>query len=72
MLATYPEDASTSRPLTAGTRDEYRAAFDAWRREVARGWRDDGVAYNEIVDDEPVDVLVRRLVAIPGGARVRT
>jgi uncharacterized protein (DUF58 family) len=72
MLATDPEDASTSRPLTAGTRDEYRAAFDAWRREVARGWRDDGVAYNEIVDDEPVDVLVRRLVAIPGGARVRT
>ena len=72
MLATDPEDASTSRPLTAGTRGAYRAAFDAWRGEVARAWRDDGVAYHEIVDDEPVDVLVRRLVAVPGGTGVRT
>jgi uncharacterized protein (DUF58 family) len=71
MLAIDPEDASTSRPLTARTRDAYRAAFDAWRAGVARVWRDDGVAYHEIVDDEPVDVLVRRIVALPGGTGVR-
>ena len=71
MLATDPEDPSTARPLTDATRAAYRAAFDAWRGEVARGWRDDGVAYNEIVDDEAVDVLVRRLVAVPGGTGVR-
>jgi uncharacterized protein (DUF58 family) len=71
MLATDPEDPSVSRPLTADTRDAYRAAFDDWRGNVARAWRDDGVAYREIVDDEPVDVLVRRLVAPAGGAAVR-
>lgn len=71
MLATDPEDAAIVRPLTESSRDRYRAAFDAWRAETARGWRDDGAAYQEIVDDEPVDVLVRRLVAPPGttGAR---
>jgi uncharacterized protein (DUF58 family) len=71
VLATDPEDATMARPLTDGTRAAYRAAFDAWRGEVARGWRDDGVAYNEIVDDEAVDVLVRRLVAVPGATGVR-
>jgi uncharacterized protein (DUF58 family) len=71
VLATDPEDPSISRPLTADTRDAYRAAFDQWRGDVARAWRDDGVAYNEIVDDEPVDMLVRRLVAPAGGAGVR-
>ncbi len=71
MLATDPEDPSVSRPLTADTRDAYRAAFDNWRGEVARAWRDDGVAYHEVVDDQPVDVLVRRLVAPSGSAGVR-
>jgi uncharacterized protein (DUF58 family) len=71
MLAVDPEDASISRPLTDATRAAYRAAFDAWRMEVARGWRDDGVAYHEIVDDEATDVAIRRIVALPGGgARV--
>ncbi len=71
ILATDPEDAGIVRPLTEGTRDAYCAAFDGWRAEVARGWRDDGVACHEIVDDEAVDVLVRRFVALPGtgGAR---
>lgn len=71
MLATDPEDPSVARPFTERTRAEYREAFDAWRGEVARSWRDDGVAYHEIVDDEPVDVLVRRLVtpALAGAAR---
>jgi uncharacterized protein (DUF58 family) len=72
MLATDPEDATISRPLTPATRDAYRASFDAWRAGVARAWRDDGVAYHEIVDDAPVDVLVRLIVAPPGGSGVRT
>jgi hypothetical protein len=67
MLATDPEDAAMARPLTAVTRDAYRASFDAWRAGVARAWRDDGVAYHEIVDDAAVDVLVRLVVAAPGG-----
>jgi uncharacterized protein (DUF58 family) len=71
VLATDPEDPSMARPLTDGTRGAYRVAFDAWRSEVARGWRDDGAAYNEIVDDEAIDVLVRRLVALPGGTGAR-
>ncbi len=71
ILAIDPEDAQLSRPLTPATRGTYREAFDAWRGDVARGWRDDGVAYHQVVDDEPVDVLVRRVVALPGGAGVR-
>jgi uncharacterized protein (DUF58 family) len=71
MLATDPEDALLSRPLTADTRAAYQESFGAWRGEVARGWRDDGVSYHELVDDDPIDVLVRRLVAIPGGSGVR-
>jgi uncharacterized protein (DUF58 family) len=71
MLATDPEDAAVARPLTSSTRDAYRAAFGGWRAEVARGWRDDGVAIHEIVDDEPVDVLVRHLVVAPGARGVR-
>lgn len=72
MLATDPEDPATARPFTDGTRAAYRAAFDAWRGEVARSWRDDGVAYHEIVDDEAVDVLVRRIVTLPAATGART
>ncbi|MGH7654413.1 MAG: DUF58 domain-containing protein [Gemmatimonadaceae bacterium] len=71
ILATDPEDPATARPLTDATRAAYRAAFDAWRAEVARGWRDDGVACHEVVDDAAVDVLVRRFVALPGATGVR-
>jgi uncharacterized protein (DUF58 family) len=71
MLATDPEDPAIARPLTDATRNAYRAAFDAWRAEVTRNWRDDGVACHEIVDDEAVDVLVRRFVALPGTAGAR-
>lgn len=71
MLAIDPEDSSVSRPLTATTRGAYRAAFDNWRGDVARAWRDDGVGYHEVIDDEPIDILVRRLVTPAGGAGVR-
>jgi uncharacterized protein (DUF58 family) len=67
VLAVDPEDATISRPLTDGSRADYRAAFDAWRGDVARSWRDDGVSYHEVTDDEPADIAVRRIVALPGG-----
>jgi uncharacterized protein (DUF58 family) len=71
ILATDPEDAAIARPLTERTRAAYRTAFDGWRAEVARGWRDDGVACHELIDDEPMDVMVRLFVALPGAGGVR-
>ena len=68
MLATDPEDRHVARPLTDGNRTAYRAAFDAWRDQVARAWRDDGVAYQEVLDSEAMDVAVRRVVAPAGGS----
>jgi uncharacterized protein (DUF58 family) len=72
MLATDPEDARIRRPLTGATRAAYDAAFTDWRAQLARGWRDDGIAYSEVRDDEPLDVVVRRVVAPPRIARART
>ncbi|HVT40868.1 MAG TPA: DUF58 domain-containing protein [Gemmatimonadaceae bacterium] len=72
MLATDPEDARIRRPLTRATRAAYEAAFAAWRSDLARRWRDHGVTYSEVRDDEPLDVVVRRVVAPPGIARART
>ncbi len=68
VLATDPEDETIARPLVADTRDAYRARFDAWRGEVARQFRADGVAYHEVCDDAAVEQLVRRVVT-PAGAR---
>ena len=71
MLATDPEDSLVARPLTDGNRPAYRAAFDAWRDEVGRAWREDGVAYHVVVDSEAMDVAVRRVVAPVGGNGAR-
>lgn len=71
-LATDPEDPSTARPFTGRMRDAYRAAFDAWRADVARSWRDDGVTYHELTDDDPVDQFMRRLVTPPMAGAART
>ena len=72
MLATDPEDAAIAHPLTDATRAAYRAAFDAWRADVARRWRDIGVAYHEVVDDEAPDAVVRRVVALPRATGARS
>lgn len=61
VLATDPEDPALQRPLFAATRAGYRAAFDAFRHEVARTLRADGVQYTELRDDEPSDAAVRRI-----------
>lgn len=65
MLATDPEDATQQRPLFSATREGYREAFDAFRAEVARALRADGVQYVEVRDDEPSDAAVRRMVRPP-------
>jgi len=67
MLATDPEDDAIRRPLTSDTRGAYLDAFGAWREATARAWRDEGVAYHVAVDDEPTEVVARRLVVPPGG-----
>jgi uncharacterized protein (DUF58 family) len=72
MLATDPEDAAIARTLTDATRAAYRMAFDSWRDDVARSWRDMGVSYHEAVDDEAPDVVVRRVVTTPRAGRSRT
>lgn len=63
QLAVDPEDVSVERPLTDETRSAYRDAFAGWRRETARRWRDAGVGYSEICDDDPMDVAIRTIVA---------
>jgi uncharacterized protein (DUF58 family) len=63
LLAVDPEQSQTERALTDDTRSAYLERFAAWRERVARGWRDDGVAYVPAVDDEPAEHVVRRVVA---------
>ena len=63
QLAVDPEDPMMQRPLTKETRSAYTAAFAAWRQDTARRWRDAGVGYAEICDDEPMDVAIRHIVA---------
>jgi uncharacterized protein (DUF58 family) len=65
MLATDPEDPTQQRPLFGATREGYRAAFAAFRADVARALRADGVQYAEVRDDEPSDAAVRRIVRPP-------
>jgi uncharacterized protein (DUF58 family) len=70
ILAMDPEDANLKRALTDASRAGYKAAFDTWRLELSHRWRDAGVAYCEVHDDEPADVVVRRVVAPPATAAV--
>jgi uncharacterized protein (DUF58 family) len=61
-LATDPEDAALRRPLVDATREGYRSRFDAFRAEVARSFRADGIQVHEVRDDEASDVVIRRIV----------
>lgn len=70
ILAVDPEDPSCERPLVDETREAYLAAFAAWRAEVARAARADGIHYHELADDGVTETLVRRIVApAPEGRR---
>jgi uncharacterized protein (DUF58 family) len=70
MLATDPEDERIARPLVPDTLDAYRSRFAEWRAELAHALRAEGVAYQELRDDAPVDQLVRRVV-MPAGVEAR-
>jgi uncharacterized protein (DUF58 family) len=63
LLAIDPEVPAVERSLTDSGRASYSERFAAWRAQVARGWRDDGVSYVEARDDEPAERVVRRVVA---------
>lgn len=70
VLARDPEAPDRRGTLSAETRLEYVEAFAAWRRETARGWRAIGARIAEVVDDEPIERAIRRVVAPtpPGSA----
>lgn len=68
MMAVDPEDASVQRPLTPASRAAYLAAFGAWRADEARRWREAGATFVEVVDDEPTERAVRRVVGASTGA----
>lgn len=70
-MAIDPEDPACERPLVEGTREDYRARFDAFRADVARAMRAEGVTYHEVTDDAVPEVLVRRIVRLPGGEGAR-
>lgn len=66
-LATDPEDAALRRPLVPVTRSGYVERFAAFRAEVARALRADGVTVHEVRDDTPADIAVRSVTRLPGG-----
>lgn len=71
ILATDPEVSALRRPLVPATREGYRVAFDEFRSETARAFRADGVEVHEVHDDEAAEVVVRRLVRLPGSEKRR-
>jgi hypothetical protein len=68
VLATDPEDKSLRRPLVALTRDGYVERFAAFRAEVARAMRADGVQVHEVRDDAAAETVIRRIARVPEGA----
>lgn len=58
-----PEDPNLKRPLDSTSVGEYRAAFAAWREDLAARWRAAGVGYTLAITDEPPERVVRRVVA---------
>ena len=66
-LATDPEDPSLRRPLVPVTRGGYVEQFAAFRAEVARAMRADGVTVHEVRDDTPAEIVVRSVARLPGG-----
>jgi hypothetical protein len=63
-----PEDRTVARPLDDDTRDVYRARFAAWRDDVARAWRQAGIAWTMVSTADDAVRAVRRIVGAPAGA----
>lgn len=70
VLATDPDAPQLRRPLTVESVAAYRDAFAAWRSATARAWRTAGATFAEAVTDEAAARAIRRIVALPAGARV--
>ncbi len=69
VLAVDPEQPTQRGTLSRDTRLQYLQAFETWRRDTARGWQAIGARHVEVLDDEPIERAIRRLVALsPGGA----
>lgn len=71
ILATDPEDRALQRPLVAATRAAYVERFEAFRTELARSMRADGVVVQEVIDDTPPEIAVRRVVRPAGSEAAR-
>ena len=63
IIAIDPERAELKRSLVDETREGYRSAFATWRAELARAWREAGVAFFEVPSDEAADHAVRRIAS---------
>src|SRR5688500_3342115 len=68
MLAVDPEDASIARPLVADARVAYLERFGAWRDELARSWRGQGLSYTVARVSEPASRVLRRVASAALGA----
>ena len=68
ILATDPEAPELQRPLAEASIDEYRRGFAAFRREVARSWREAGARYTEVLTVEPAPRAIRRITSLPAGS----
>lgn len=68
VMAIDPENPTLQRPLVALTRDGYVERFAAFRAEVARAMRADGVQVHEVRDDVSAESVIRRIARVPEGA----
>ena len=61
-VAVDPEDATLRRPLSRSAARAYDGAFGAFRSAMRDRWLATGARYVEIVDDQPPEDAVRKLV----------
>ena len=66
-MVSDPEAPSVRRALTGDTREQYVAAYAAWRDRIAHEFTEAGVAYSTaVVGEETPDHLIRRITAPRG------
>jgi len=66
-MVSDPEAPSVRRALTGDTREQYVAAYTAWRDRIAHEFTEAGVAYSmAVVGEETPDHLIRRITAPRG------
>jgi uncharacterized protein (DUF58 family) len=71
-MVSDPEAPSVRRALTGDTREQYVAAYAAWRDRISHEFTEAGVAYSTaVVGEETPDHLIRRITA-PRGMSVST